>query len=159
MSLFPRGTCESVVVSVSVPLRNLGLRGRAPQFWESSTRASYFRASTPASRLSPSSSDTFCTTTRSRDSSSKRPLSRCRPSATSSGHRLGPLLALRSVSTIPSVSPSHATMASTNGTSHISFIGAIDQGTTSSRFLIFNASGEVVASHQLEFKQYYPRPG
>lgn len=40
-----------------------------------------------------------------------------------------------------------------------SFVGAIDQGTTSSRFFIFNTAGEVVASHQLEFKQYYPQPG
>lgn len=39
------------------------------------------------------------------------------------------------------------------------FIGAIDQGTTSTRFLIFNKNGEVVALHQLEFKQIYPRPG
>lgn len=39
------------------------------------------------------------------------------------------------------------------------FVGAIDQGTTSSRFLIFNQKGEVVATHQLEFKQYYPQPG
>ncbi|PHH61263.1 hypothetical protein CDD81_641 [Ophiocordyceps australis] len=39
------------------------------------------------------------------------------------------------------------------------FVGAIDQGTTSSRFLIFNRSGEVVALHQLEFKQIYPQPG
>ncbi|KAH7324425.1 glycerol kinase [Stachybotrys elegans] len=40
-----------------------------------------------------------------------------------------------------------------------SFVGAIDQGTTSSRFLIFNHRGEVVASHQTEFKQIYPQPG
>lgn len=39
------------------------------------------------------------------------------------------------------------------------FVGAIDQGTTSSRFLIFNTKGEVVAVHQLEFKQHYPQPG
>lgn len=39
------------------------------------------------------------------------------------------------------------------------FVGAIDQGTTSSRFLIFNQKGEVVATHQLEFKQHYPQPG
>ncbi|KND88425.1 Glycerol kinase [Tolypocladium ophioglossoides CBS 100239] len=39
------------------------------------------------------------------------------------------------------------------------FVGAIDQGTTSTRFLIFNRSGEVVALHQLEFKQIYPNPG
>jgi hypothetical protein len=40
-----------------------------------------------------------------------------------------------------------------------SFIGSIDQGTTSSRFLIFNRDGDPVASHQLEFKQYYPQSG
>ncbi|OAP54795.1 glycerol kinase [Fonsecaea erecta] len=39
------------------------------------------------------------------------------------------------------------------------FVGSIDQGTTSSRFLIFNKRGEPVASHQLEFKQIYPHPG
>ncbi|EON69783.1 glycerol kinase [Coniosporium apollinis CBS 100218] len=39
------------------------------------------------------------------------------------------------------------------------FVGAIDQGTTSSRFLIFNKEGEPVASHQIEFKQIYPHPG
>lgn len=39
------------------------------------------------------------------------------------------------------------------------FVGAIDQGTTSSRFLIFNSKGEVVVTHQLEFKQIYPQPG
>jgi hypothetical protein len=38
-------------------------------------------------------------------------------------------------------------------------IGAIDQGTTSSRFLIFNARGEIVAAHQKEFKQIHPNPG
>ncbi|QSS58987.1 glycerol kinase [Histoplasma capsulatum] len=39
------------------------------------------------------------------------------------------------------------------------FLGSIDQGTTSSRFLIFSAAGDVVASHQLEFRQIYPQPG
>ncbi|KAJ5037973.1 uncharacterized protein L3040_006849 [Drepanopeziza brunnea f. sp. 'multigermtubi'] len=39
------------------------------------------------------------------------------------------------------------------------YIGSIDQGTTSTRFLIFNREGEPVASHQVEFKQYYPQPG
>lgn len=46
-----------------------------------------------------------------------------------------------------------------NGTGPSSFVGAIDQGTTSSRFLIFNNQGEVVVTHQLEFTQIYPRPG
>ncbi len=39
------------------------------------------------------------------------------------------------------------------------YVGAIDQGTTSSRFFIFNYHGEIVASHQLEHRQIYPRPG
>jgi glycerol kinase len=43
--------------------------------------------------------------------------------------------------------------------SNISFVGAIDQGTTSTRFLIFNPQGEVVALHQIEFTQIYPQPG
>lgn len=51
------------------------------------------------------------------------------------------------------------TMPLLNGKPNPTFIGAIDQGTTSSRFLIFDTSGEVVATHQLEFKQYYPHPG
>jgi glycerol kinase len=41
----------------------------------------------------------------------------------------------------------------------LDLIGAIDQGTTSTRFLIFNTHGEPVASHQVEFTQYYPHPG
>ena len=39
------------------------------------------------------------------------------------------------------------------------FVGSIDQGTTSSRFLIFNTAGEVLASHQIEFRQIYPKSG
>jgi len=39
------------------------------------------------------------------------------------------------------------------------YIGALDQGTTSTRFIIFNDKGEIVNSHQLEHKQVYPKPG
>ncbi|KAL8672871.1 MAG: hypothetical protein Q9168_002680 [Polycauliona sp. 1 TL-2023] len=39
------------------------------------------------------------------------------------------------------------------------YIGSIDQGTTSTRFLIFNGLGVPVASHQMEFKQMYPHSG
>jgi glycerol kinase len=38
-------------------------------------------------------------------------------------------------------------------------IGAIDQGTTSTRFLIFTKKGNPIASHQVEFTQIYPHPG
>ncbi|MEW6334273.1 MAG: glycerol kinase GlpK [Thermodesulfobacteriota bacterium] len=36
---------------------------------------------------------------------------------------------------------------------------ALDQGTTSSRAIIFDAAGLTVASAQKEFRQHYPRPG
>ncbi|KAI8675177.1 Glycerol kinase [Fusarium keratoplasticum] len=39
------------------------------------------------------------------------------------------------------------------------FVGSIDQGTTSTRFLIFNGHGEPVASHQIEFENHYPHSG
>ena len=36
------------------------------------------------------------------------------------------------------------------------YFGSIDQGTTSSRFIVFNELGQIVAKHQQELKQYYP---
>lgn len=39
------------------------------------------------------------------------------------------------------------------------FVGSIDQGTTSSRFIIFDGDGNPVASHQLEFENLYPNQG
>ncbi|KAG8809786.1 Glycerol kinase [Serendipita sp. 399] len=39
------------------------------------------------------------------------------------------------------------------------FIGALDCGTTSTRFIIFDEYAAIIAQHQLEFPQYYPHPG
>ena len=39
------------------------------------------------------------------------------------------------------------------------FIGAIDQGTTSTRFVIMDAGGDIRAFDQREHRQIYPRPG
>jgi glycerol kinase len=39
------------------------------------------------------------------------------------------------------------------------YVGAVDQGTTSTRFFVFNHQGETVSMHQLEHRQIYPRPG
>jgi glycerol kinase len=39
------------------------------------------------------------------------------------------------------------------------YIGAIDQGTTSTRFLIFDRQGRIVACAQKEHRQIYPQPG
>ena len=40
-----------------------------------------------------------------------------------------------------------------------SYLGALDQGTTSTRFIIFDRSGRIVASEQREHQQIYPKPG
>lgn len=45
-------------------------------------------------------------------------------------------------------------MAGENG-----FIGSIDQGTTSTRFIIYDHDARAVASHQVEFTQFYPEAG
>ncbi|WP_028478492.1 glycerol kinase GlpK [Nocardia sp. CNY236] len=39
------------------------------------------------------------------------------------------------------------------------FVGAIDQGTTSTRFMVFDHGGNEVARHQLEHEQILPHPG
>ncbi len=40
-----------------------------------------------------------------------------------------------------------------------SYVGAIDQGTTSSRFIVFDRTGRVVAMAQREHRQIFPQPG
>lgn len=39
------------------------------------------------------------------------------------------------------------------------YVGAIDQGTTSSRFIVFDRHGTIVSVAQKEHKQIYPQPG
>ena len=39
------------------------------------------------------------------------------------------------------------------------YIVALDQGTTSSRAVVFDGKGRMVASHNIEFPQIYPHPG
>ncbi|CAL8970867.1 Glycerol kinase [Rhodoplanes serenus] len=39
------------------------------------------------------------------------------------------------------------------------YVGAIDQGTTSTRFIVVDRQGEVVAMAQKEHRQIYPKPG
>ena len=41
----------------------------------------------------------------------------------------------------------------------MTYIGALDQGTSSTRFMIFDADARVVSTHQLEHKQILPSPG
>jgi glycerol kinase len=44
-------------------------------------------------------------------------------------------------------------------TTMASYISAVDQGTTSTRFIVFDRSGRIVSSAQKEHKQIYPKPG
>ncbi|HEY0696762.1 MAG TPA: FGGY family carbohydrate kinase, partial [Micromonospora sp.] len=39
------------------------------------------------------------------------------------------------------------------------YVAAIDQGTTSSRCIVFDRAGAVVAVAQREHRQIFPRPG
>src|SRR4051812_31906180 len=39
------------------------------------------------------------------------------------------------------------------------FVGAVDQGTTSTRFMVFDHGGGEVARHQLEHQQILPQAG
>jgi glycerol kinase len=39
------------------------------------------------------------------------------------------------------------------------YVGAVDQGTTSSRFMVFDERGTEVARHQIEHQQILPQPG
>ncbi|MBI5013427.1 MAG: glycerol kinase, partial [Methylocystis sp.] len=38
-------------------------------------------------------------------------------------------------------------------------LGALDQGTTSTRFVLMDKSGGIIAKAQREHRQIYPRPG
>src|ERR1700682_6389468 len=46
-----------------------------------------------------------------------------------------------------------------SGIPRVSHLLAIDQGTTSTRSLLFDAPGRLLASAQREFAQSYPQPG
>lgn len=82
--------------------------------------------------------------------------------------RLSTVFKRKSSNQVPQASPSatksDAAEPTTTATSSVPkatgpFLGAIDQGTTSSRFLIFDKAGVIIAQHQLEFNQYYKHSG
>ena len=39
------------------------------------------------------------------------------------------------------------------------FVASIDQGTSSSRCMVFDREGSVLAEYQMEHEQFFPRPG
>ena len=55
--------------------------------------------------------------------------------------------------------PRSGTGSATRLTSMADFVGAVDQGTTSTRFMVFDQGGREVARHQLEHEQILPRAG
>jgi glycerol kinase len=65
------------------------------------------------------------------------------------------------------ITRAHCKTIESNGFRHIEarmqrtakYVAAIDQGTTSTRFIIFDHSGKVVGFDQIEHEQIYPRPG
>src|SRR6202000_3554246 len=46
-----------------------------------------------------------------------------------------------------------------SGGSMARYVGAIDQGTTSTRFIVFDRGGNIIPSAQKEHKQIFPKPG
>ncbi|GAA6022582.1 hypothetical protein JCM8202_005005 [Rhodotorula sphaerocarpa] len=62
---------------------------------------------------------------------------------------------LSEVGQTPSSAPDREAVAS----QETEFVGAIDCGTTSCRFYIFDQWADVVAHHQIEFEQLHPEPG
>src|SRR5699024_11521375 len=54
--------------------------------------------------------------------------------------------------TLPPQTPEEAAFMET-------YIAALDQGTTSSRAILFNRAGEIVSRAQHPFRQLYPQPG
>ncbi|KLO19006.1 glycerol kinase [Schizopora paradoxa] len=49
-------------------------------------------------------------------------------------------------------------MTASNALKQGEFVGSLDCGTTSVRFIVFDENADIVAQHQLEFPQYYPHP-
>jgi glycerol kinase len=41
----------------------------------------------------------------------------------------------------------------------VKYVGAIDQGTTGTRFMIFDHSSNLIGSHYKEHEQIFPKPG
>jgi hypothetical protein len=50
-------------------------------------------------------------------------------------------------------------LMSSRGQKEGEFIGSVDCGTTSTRFIVFDQYAKIICEHQMEFKQYYPHPG
>jgi glycerol kinase len=73
---------------------------------------------------------------------------------------LSPCLNLNSASTLQK-SPSHDSkiLDENYRTSGQAYLLALDQGTSSSRSIVFDAKGQIIAMAQQELTQIYPRPG
>ena len=41
----------------------------------------------------------------------------------------------------------------------MAYIGSLDQGTSSTRFIVFDGAGKIVGQHQLEHTQFLPQAG
>ncbi|KAI0343003.1 glycerol kinase [Trametopsis cervina] len=61
--------------------------------------------------------------------------------------------------TVPKFTQTDDTAPMVDHLRHGEFVGSLDCGTTSTRFMVFDRYANIVASHQIEFPQYYPEPG
>src|SRR5690349_20521317 len=77
------------------------------------------------------------------------PSATCAPSTPSTAPRACARAACRPDGTVLAAAPGKADR----------FVLALDQGTTSSRSLLFDTAGRVVALAQKEFTQHFPQPG
>src|SRR5947199_3875183 len=53
----------------------------------------------------------------------------------------------------------HGLSADRVGDARVKYILALDQGTTSSRAIVFDRAGAIIAMAQKEFPQIFPKPG
>jgi len=80
------------------------------------------------------------------------------PSTTSNLGQTIPKMVLKSNSSAENGSPRRKSAAQESLPDSV-LLGSIDQGTTSSRFLIFDTDGDLVAGHQMDFENLYPHSG
>ncbi|ORZ40059.1 glycerol kinase [Catenaria anguillulae PL171] len=60
---------------------------------------------------------------------------------------------------MPATEPFVAKVYTTTPPADGVYLSAVDQGTTSSRFIVFDTTGAIVAVHQMEFDQIHPHAG
>ena len=75
-------------------------------------------------------------------------------------HQIGRTRGFRSSRRSPAASRARRCIPSSDSRRHMArYVGALDQGTTSTRFMVFDVAGAEVARRQIEHTQIMPKPG